>query len=246
MAVHTRYLSWGTAFLDFDHDGWKDIFIANGHIYPSVDKIPVGQRFRQERLLYWNLRDGQFHGVLREAEPDINARHGSRGIAVGDLDNDGGDRRREPVRDAVAAQEPRAKGQFHSRSGAAGIRRRCDLRAGNIGRCLAAPAARRRAQRRLLHVAGRLPGTLWARRSREGRREHPPAGKVETFTGLAANQLVVIQEGKGVLKQAPFATASPAGLRPVQVPVDEPKGPLAVDEVPAVKKLDFRPLGKSQ
>ena len=73
-----------------------------------------------------------------------------------------------------------------------------------------------------------------------------PADKVETFTGLAANQLVVIQEGKGVLKQAPFATASPAGLRPVQVPVDEPKGPLAVDDVPAVKELDFRPLGNSQ
>ncbi len=89
LAVHTQYVSWGVGFLDFDHDGWKDIFIANGHVYPDIDMRNVGQTFRQPRLLYWNRRDGEFHDLSADAGPGIAARHSSRGVALGDLDNDG-------------------------------------------------------------------------------------------------------------------------------------------------------------
>ena len=89
LAVNTQYLGWGTAFLDVDQDGWKDIFVANGHVYPGIDDTHLSETFHQRRLLYWNRRDGYFHDASDEAGPGINARHSSRGIAVGDLDNDG-------------------------------------------------------------------------------------------------------------------------------------------------------------
>ncbi len=89
LAIHTQFVGWGVAFLDFDHDGWKDIFIANGHVYPDIDTRNVGQTFRQPRLLYWNRRDGQFYDMSKQAGPGILARHSSRGVALGDLDNDG-------------------------------------------------------------------------------------------------------------------------------------------------------------
>ncbi len=89
LAVHTEYVNWGTAFLDFDQDGWKDIFIVSGHVYPDIDMRNVGQSFKQPRLLYWNRRDGQFFDMSTQGGPGILARHSSRGIALGDLDNDG-------------------------------------------------------------------------------------------------------------------------------------------------------------
>ena len=89
LSVNTKFLGWGTAFLDFDHDGWKDIFEANGHVFPEVDDAPLNEEFRQQRVLYWNRGDGQFHDISRHAGPGILARHSSRGIALGDLDNDG-------------------------------------------------------------------------------------------------------------------------------------------------------------
>jgi len=89
LAVHTQLVGWGCAFLDFDNDGWKDIFIANGHTYPDIDRRGIGQSFKQPRLLYWNRRDGQFYDASEDAGPGITARHSSRGVAVGDLDNDG-------------------------------------------------------------------------------------------------------------------------------------------------------------
>jgi len=89
LAVNTQYVSWGCGFLDFDNDGWKDIFIANGHVYPDIDSRGIGQTFHQPRLLYWNHGGKEFFDVSANGGPGILARHSSRGIAVGDLDNDG-------------------------------------------------------------------------------------------------------------------------------------------------------------
>lgn len=89
LGVNTRYLGWGTLFIDFDHDGSKDLFVVNGHVYPSVDSAGVGESYRQPRLLYWNRGDGQFHDVSTDAGEGISASHSSRGAALGDLDNDG-------------------------------------------------------------------------------------------------------------------------------------------------------------
>ena len=89
LAVVTRYVGWGAAFLDFDHDGRQDIFAVNGHVSPGVDGTPINESFRQPRLLFWNSGDGAFHPVSSRAGPAFEAQHSSRGVAVGDLDNDG-------------------------------------------------------------------------------------------------------------------------------------------------------------
>jgi len=82
-------LGWGTAFLDFDNDGWKDLIVANGHVYPEVDSGHTAENYKQPRLLYWNRRDGQFFDLSAQGGSGITNVHSSRGLAVGDLDNDG-------------------------------------------------------------------------------------------------------------------------------------------------------------
>ena len=89
LGANTRFLGWGTGFLDVDHDGWKDIFMVNGHVYPDVDTHNLDSPYKQERLMYWNLRNGTFLDVSSQAGPGIQEQRCSRGAAVGDLDNDG-------------------------------------------------------------------------------------------------------------------------------------------------------------
>ncbi len=89
LAVHTQYVKWGTAFLDFDDDGWPDLFVADGHVYPFVENYSLGEEFRQPRQLFWNRGDGQFYDMSATGGAGITAKHSSRGIAVADFDNDG-------------------------------------------------------------------------------------------------------------------------------------------------------------
>ncbi len=89
LATVTAFVGWGTEFLDFDLDGWPDIFVANGHVAPSVNDAGIGETFAQPRLLFWNRGDGKFHPVSTQAGGAFSAAHPSRGAATGDLDNDG-------------------------------------------------------------------------------------------------------------------------------------------------------------
>jgi enediyne biosynthesis protein E4 len=89
LGLHTQYLGWGTMFLDFDNDGWPDLILANGHVYPEVDKFHLGSGYMEPRLLYHNNGDGTFTDVSAKAGPGINAVSSARGLAVGDLWNDG-------------------------------------------------------------------------------------------------------------------------------------------------------------
>ena len=89
LAVHTQYVKWGTAFLDFDNDGWNDLFVADGHVYPFIENYGLGEEFKQPRQLFWNRGDGQFFDMSTTGGPGIAAKHSSRGIAVADFDNDG-------------------------------------------------------------------------------------------------------------------------------------------------------------
>jgi hypothetical protein len=89
LAVQTRFLGWGVGFFDADNDGWQDIFMANGHVYPQADRLGDGSPYRQQRNLYWNLGNGAFTDLSERAGPGISSLHSSRGAAFGDLDNDG-------------------------------------------------------------------------------------------------------------------------------------------------------------
>jgi hypothetical protein len=83
------YVGWGTAFFDFDNDGWPDIFLVNGHVYPQVDTLDVGARYREPKLLFLNQHDGTFRNISELVGPAIQIRQVSRGAAFGDLFNDG-------------------------------------------------------------------------------------------------------------------------------------------------------------
>jgi enediyne biosynthesis protein E4 len=82
-------LGWGTAFLDVDEDGWPDLIMANGHVYPEIDRSPLGETYRQKTLLYRNLGNGRFADITESAGPAFTPRRPSRGLATGDLDGDG-------------------------------------------------------------------------------------------------------------------------------------------------------------
>ena len=81
------YLAWGTGFVDFDNDGWEDLFIANGHLFPQVDRYEMGHRYYQRSQLFRNLGNGRFREVM--AGLDRVKLWSSRGAAFADYDNDG-------------------------------------------------------------------------------------------------------------------------------------------------------------
>lgn len=83
------WVKWGTAFVDLDNDGWLDLITVTGHVYPQVDQLPSGGGYRQPKLLQMNQKDGTFCDASDEAGPVLTERRVSRGLAVGDLFNDG-------------------------------------------------------------------------------------------------------------------------------------------------------------
>jgi hypothetical protein len=83
------YVGWGDAFVDFSNSGWQDIFLVNGHVYPQVDSVPLRTSYREPKLLFLNQRDGTFKNISKEVGEAIQIPQVSRGLAIGDLFNDG-------------------------------------------------------------------------------------------------------------------------------------------------------------
>ena len=83
------FLGWGAGFIDFDNDGWKDLFIANGHVYPQVDKHDWGTSFAQRPLLFRNMKNGKFSLMPAIEGGGLALVLKARGAAFGDLFNDG-------------------------------------------------------------------------------------------------------------------------------------------------------------
>lgn len=83
------YVGWGTGFFDLENDGWLDLLVVNGHVYPQVDTRDIGTKYRQPKLLYVNQRDGTFREASRDVGAALSVPRVSRGAAFGDLDNDG-------------------------------------------------------------------------------------------------------------------------------------------------------------
>jgi enediyne biosynthesis protein E4 len=83
------YVGWGDAFVDLENDGWPDLFLVNGHVYPQVDDKDVGTKYREPKLLFQNQHDGTFLDISKRSGPAIQIPQVSRGLAVGDLFNDG-------------------------------------------------------------------------------------------------------------------------------------------------------------
>jgi hypothetical protein len=89
LGLNTKYLGWGAMFFDFDNDGWPDILLVNGHVYPEVDSQHLGSTFQEPRILYHNNGNGTFTDISADGGPGITTVNSSRGLAIGDLWNDG-------------------------------------------------------------------------------------------------------------------------------------------------------------
>jgi hypothetical protein len=89
LGVNRKYLGFGVGFFDFDNDGWKDLFLSNGHVYSQIAEKKLHISYKQPKVLYRNLGNGRFEDVSAKAGPAIRAENLGRGCAFGDFDNDG-------------------------------------------------------------------------------------------------------------------------------------------------------------
>jgi hypothetical protein len=89
IGLNTRWLGWGVGFLDLDGDGWLDLFLVNGHVYPEVDRVKTEAGYKQRKVVYRNLRDGKFTDVTERLGEPVTIPKAGRGAAFADIDNDG-------------------------------------------------------------------------------------------------------------------------------------------------------------
>jgi hypothetical protein len=89
LAVETRFIGWGAGIVDLDNDGQPELFAVTGSVYPEVEATLPQYPLRTPRLIFRNLGSGKFEELIQEAGPGIAAAHCSRGCAFGDFDNDG-------------------------------------------------------------------------------------------------------------------------------------------------------------
>jgi len=222
LGVLNRYLGWGVGFLDFDLDGWPDVFIANGHVYPEADRAGPRYSYEQPRVLYRNRGDGRFEDVSLRSGPGILARKNSRGAAFGDLFNTG---RLEVVVNNVN-DAPSLLHDCTPRSEHALLVQLVGTRSNTSA--LGARVTVEVGKRRLIDEVRsggsfcsqsdlRLHFGLGASASVDRVVVDWPSGGKEVVTNTAADQALVIREGAGVVGANPLR-----GFRPTACEVSGP------------------------
>ncbi len=89
LGINADALGWGAMFADVDNDGYPDLLVVNGHVYPEVDSAKLGASFRERRFLYSNLGNGKFKDISKTSGPGLQVPQSGRGLAIADLWNDG-------------------------------------------------------------------------------------------------------------------------------------------------------------
>jgi enediyne biosynthesis protein E4 len=89
IGVNTRWLGWGTGWIDLDNDGWLDLFLTNGHVYPEVVQLKTEAGYQQRKVVYRNLGNGRFSDLSERLGEPITVPKAGRGSAFADFDNDG-------------------------------------------------------------------------------------------------------------------------------------------------------------
>jgi hypothetical protein len=204
----TRFVCFGTGLVDFDNDGYPDILIASGSVYPEVDGLVPNYPAHSPRILFRNQGDGTFVEMGAEAGPGISARHMGRGVAFGDFDNDG-----DMDVLIVNVNEPPSLLRNDAPAGNHWIKIRLEGVKSNrsaIGaRVLARYSGKVQAQEVVSGTSfvssndPRLHFGLGAATTADIE-IHWPLGLVEKYPGLAAGQLVTIREGQGIVKGRGF------------------------------------------
>jgi enediyne biosynthesis protein E4 len=208
IGVETRYVGWGAGIADLDNDGWPDLLLVTGSVYPEVERTLPAYPFRTPRLVFHNLGNGRFEELIEQAGPGIAAVHASRGCAFGDFDNDGDVdvlvmNMNEPpslLRNDVTGGGHWLKVLLQGvKSNRSAIGARVTTRYG--GRVQAqdvtAQSSFYSVNDRRLHF-GLGPATTADLTIRW------PNGETESLAGIAADQLVIIREGLGIVERQRF------------------------------------------
>jgi len=212
IGANTKFLGWGVGLFDFDNDGWPDIFMSNGHVFPEVDTRKLHVTFKEKKIVYKNLGLGRFTEVTADVGAPVSQLRPSRGTAFGDFDNDGDV-------DVVVVNMNEApsllRNDCHSKNNWLNIK------------CIGTKSNRTAIGARVRVVVGKhaqinevMSGSGFMSqndlRLHFGLGKAPradlvevkwPLGLQETFKNIEANQLLVLQEGKGIVRKENWAPA---------------------------------------
>jgi enediyne biosynthesis protein E4 len=202
VGVETRYICWGAAMMDLDNDGWPDLFMTTGTVYPQIEKTLPQYASKSPRAVFRNLGDGVFEELVDEAGPGVAQPHCSRGCAFGDFDNDGDvDILIVNLNEPPSLLRNDVRGDNHwLKVKLIGTK---SNRSAIGARVLAHYGGKKQAQPVMSQSSfysandPRLHFGLGTAES-ANLEIHWPSGAVERFTTIAANQLVVIREGVGI------------------------------------------------
>jgi hypothetical protein len=210
--VSMPYVGWGTKFFDYDNDGWLDLFVANGHVYPQVDKANLDAGYRQRKFIHKNNRDGTFSEVAAQLGEPLMEKRVSRGVAFGDIDNDGdvdvivNDLDGAP---SVLRNDGGNAANFvliktvGARSNRDGIGARVKIVSGDLTQVDEV----RSGASYISHNDLRLHFGLEKRTKIDLIEVRWPSGAVDKIEGIGVNKIFVVKEGKGVVEQKEFNRA---------------------------------------
>jgi hypothetical protein len=216
LGSHTQYLGWGCGFFDFDNDGWPDILLCNGHVYPEVEQLKTEAGYAQRKLLYRNLRNGRFEDISMQVGAGISDPVAARGCAFGDFDNDGDiDVVVNTVNDYPQLLRCDSKSRNNwikvktigTKSNRSGIGARL--------KCITRPPDEKDMHQQIDEV--RSGGSYYSQNDLRihfglGKAEKVelleirwPSGQVEQIKNIAANQLIFVKEGEGISRTMQFS-----------------------------------------
>jgi len=216
LGKHTQYLGWGCGFIDFDNDGWPDILLCNGHVYPEVEQLKTEAGYAQRKLFYRNLRNGRFEDISTQLGLGISDPVAARGCAFGDFDNDGDiDVVVNPVNDYPQLLRCDSKLENNwlkvktigTKSNRSGIGARL--------KCVSRPSDEKNIHEQIDEV--RSGGSYY---SQNDLRVHFglgnadtvqlleirwPSGQIDQLKNISANQLIFVKEGEGIVRTMRFS-----------------------------------------
>jgi hypothetical protein len=221
--ISIPFLGFGVKFFDADNDGWDDIFIANGHVNPQVDGHAFGVTYAERPFLFHNLRNGRFEEVGRGAGAALNRTYVGRGVAIADFQNRGQPDVLMTVLDGsplLLRNESPAAGHWiairtiGTKSNRDGLGTRIEVKAGALSQMaeVRANSGFESASDPRVHFGLGKSGQVDAIVLRW------PSGKVDTIPHEAADQLLTVEEGKGVVARERFGSTTPSAGPSVKHP----------------------------
>jgi hypothetical protein len=206
------FTTFGAKFLDYDNDGWKDIFFANGQTFPQMDRYPTGITYAERKLLFHNRHDGKFDEVGLRAGPGLALKKVSRGLATADYDNDGDlEIMVSNMNDSPELLRHARKNPYHSvlvktlgtQSNRDGIGTKVTLAAGGLTQYDEV----RSGGSYLSSSDLRVHFGLGAATKIDRLELHWPSGQTDVVPSPPLDHLLVVKEGQGLVESKPFHKA---------------------------------------